>query len=619
MMIKHLVMLFILISFAPWALATPYETVVTASRSDRNLEQIADDLTVITKEELKASNTNSVDDILKNVTGLQSAHQGGLGQTSSIFIRGANAYHTLVLLDGVPLNDPSAPARAFDFANMNLEGIDHIEVLRGPQSILYGSDAVSGVINFITEKGSGPPRIHFDQSFGSYQSTKSLLGLSGSFDKYYYSLSTGLTTTAGFPAADEQLGNSLPSPAAAQSLNARVGGPISSSTNFDFIFRYLDSNLHLDARGGANADDPNYTSRTRQAIHHLQTTTDLFDHFWQIIPSISFVQIDRNDLNSPDLNNPSFSYDDYHAKSQKYSLQNNFYFSNQESLITGIEYLSETSQSLSLLDLKKTDFPLVQNNTNSIFAENIWTSSLFFATAGARYDQYSSFDSATTFKIAPGLKIQNTRIRSAVATGFKTPALYQLYSQFGSPTLKPEQSSSWEIGADQTLDNLILSATFFNSNFRQLIDYDFVHKQYQNITGADSKGIEFESSLSFFDLSKLRLAYTYVDAIDTSTGQRLLRRARNNWQLEYSKSFNDRLSLLWQTNWLSERDDLNPVSFERESLPGYSLTDIAVSFKIQKDFELYSRIDNLFDKIYESVDGFGTARRSVYIGLCGEI
>jgi vitamin B12 transporter len=596
-----------------------YETVVTAARIEQSPEQIADDLSIVNKDILMRAHSDSAIDVLKNINGLQTNNQGGFGQPSSVFIRGANSSHALVLLDGAPLNDPSAPSRAFDFANLSLDEIERIEILRGPESVLYGSDAIGGVIHFITEKPSGPLHFNFDQSFGRYDHIQNKLAVSGAKENLYYSLSTGSNSIKSFPTADEQLGNSLSSPAQAQNLNARVGGRLSDSTQIDFIFRYVDLNVNLDTRGGPSADDPNYVSRTRQAVHRLQTITELYDHFWTVTTQLSYVQIDRNDLNNPDLLNTNFSYDDYHGKIQKYSLLNNLKFSEQENLIFGVESDFESTQAVSLNGSKLTELSIKQNSISSFFAENVWTPSIFFISAGARLDSHSNFGTATTYKIAPGLKFKNTKLRSAFATGFKSPSLYQLYSSFGNPNLLPEQSSNWEIGADQNIANFRLSTTYFNTNYRQLIDYDFTRNQYLNITGADTKGIEAESSFLFNDLSHLKVSYTYLDAINIVTGQSLLRRAHNIWQLEYNKVFDLHFNFLWQSQWISERDDFNPVSFQRETLGGYSLTDVSVGYKFKEKFELYSRIENLFDKIYESIDGFGTARRSVSIGLRGEI
>ncbi len=598
---------------------TPYETIVTAARIDQNPEQIANDVTIVNKELLLQLHTSSAIDILKNINGLQANQQGGPGQPSSVYIRGANSSHSLVLLDGVPLNDPSSPSRGFDFSNLSLEKIERVEILRGPESVLYGSDAMGGVIHFITEKPSGALHLNFDESVGRYDHLQNMIGVSGAKDNLYYSASAGSSSIKSFPTADEQLGNSLMSPASSQNLNTRLGGKISESTQLDFVFRYLDLNMNLDTRGGPGADDPNYVSRTRQAIHRLQTTTDLFEHFWTIISNISYMQIDRNSLNNPDLLNPNFSYDDYHGKTQKYSLQNNLRFSEQESLVIGAEQEFESTQSVSLLGTKLSDFSLKQNSISSAFAENLWTSSAFFISVGVRQDNHSNFGAATNYKVAPGVRFSDTKIRSALATGFKSPSLYQLYSSFGNPNLQPEQSSSWEIGLDQNIGNVQFSTTYFDTNYRQLIDYDFNRNQYLNVAGAETKGLETESIIRLKDSSQLRLSYTYLDALNLASGQSLLRRVRNFWQLEFNKAITPDFHFICQSQWLSERDDVNPISFQREVLGGYSTTDISVGYKLKEKFELYSRIDNLFDKIYESVDGFGTARRSISLGLRGEI
>jgi vitamin B12 transporter len=223
--------------------------VVTATKLETPVSEIASSVTVITAEEIENRQPTSALDVLRTVPGLDVVRQGGLGQQTSVFLRGGNSTHTLVLVDGIEMNDPANPGRSFDFATLGTDNIERIEIVRGPGSTLYGSDAIGGVINIITRKGSGKPTITLSAEGGSFETHQEKLSLSGGNDLWNYSLAASFIESNGISAADERYGNSERDGYDRTSVSSRIG--ITPTTNFDldFFLRYFDSEADLETFG----------------------------------------------------------------------------------------------------------------------------------------------------------------------------------------------------------------------------------------------------------------------------------------------------------------------------------------------------------------------------------
>ncbi|MCP3693016.1 MAG: TonB-dependent receptor, partial [Planctomycetaceae bacterium] len=222
-------------------------TLLTPNRSETDATQVGSSYTVINEAEITRTRQSSVAEVLRGKLGLDVIRSGGSGGATSIFLRGANSQHTKVLMDGIPINDPSHPNRGFDFSSLSADNIDRIEILRGPQSILYGSDALGGVINIITKRGEGPPSIRASGMGGSFGTARTSLSISGGDQASYYSVSGGYSHTDGISAASVLNGNTEPDRHRNGNLSGRFGWNLSENLNVDYVFRYIDRDLEIDS------------------------------------------------------------------------------------------------------------------------------------------------------------------------------------------------------------------------------------------------------------------------------------------------------------------------------------------------------------------------------------
>ncbi len=235
-----------------------YDIVVTATRIETPAKEIASSMTVIKREDLERTKKSTVLEALQEVLGITVIQNGPLGSAASVLLRGANSEHTLVMMDGVELNDPISPSRSYDLAHFSLDNIDRIEILRGPQSTLYGSDALGGVINIITKKGEGKPRFNLSSLGGSYKTFISSAEISGSKDRIHYSLGTSYSRTNGFSAASTfYQGNKEEDGYKNLTFSARFGFHPIDNLDFDIVIRAINTEIDIDNFGGAYGDDPN--------------------------------------------------------------------------------------------------------------------------------------------------------------------------------------------------------------------------------------------------------------------------------------------------------------------------------------------------------------------------
>lgn len=606
------------------------EIVVTASRTQEPLEEVASSVTVITEKEIEGKKVKTVLEVLRDVQGLDISQSGGSGQLTNIFIRGAKSEHTLVMIDGLEMNDPMSPGHSCDLANLTVDNIERIEIVRGPQSTLYGSDAIGGVINIITKKGEGKPKFFISGEGGTYNTLSELAGLSGGTKWVNYSLGISHLYTKGFSAANEKYGNTEKDGYENTSLSARVGFTPMECLDIDFIVRYIDAETDLDTKGGPAGDDPNYVSRLKQLFLRTQGSLLLFKGLWEQKLGFSLSNHDRDYRDDKDAQHPDDSSRGfYDSKMWKVDWQHNLYLHKTNTLTTGIEYEEERGESRYFWESAwgpgESVFPEKRANIKGAYIQDkIVLYESFFATLGIRVDDHSRFGSEITYRIAPAylFKKTGTKIKATYGTGFKAPSLYQLYAPatewgpIGNENLKPEKSKGWDAGIEQYLfqDRLTLGATYFRNDFEDLIDFDW-DKGYINIAKARTKGAEiFVSARPVEDLT-IRASYTYTDTQDKETGQRLLRRPLNKGSLNLNYLFLKKGNVNVDIIYVGKRDDMDPDTYERVKAGDYTLVNLAASYNITKNIQVFSRIDNLFDQDYEEVKGYGTPGFSIFGGI----
>jgi vitamin B12 transporter len=605
-----------------------YHIVVTATRTEQPTLELGSSTTVLTAAELEQSGKETVVEALAAVPGLDVIQYGGAGKTASVFLRGANTEHTLVMIDGVEVNDPMSPGRTFDFAHLSLDNIDRIEIVRGPQSTLYGSDAMGGVINIITKKGEGKPRFFVAAEAGSYNTYRESAGINGGSKSANYALEVSRFDSKGFSASAAKYGNTEKDGYGNTSISARLGFNPVPHLGIDLITRYTDAINDLDNFAGVGGDDPNYTLDFKQFLLAANASLSLLNGKWEQRVGVSYSRTRRNLDNAIDALNPfDSSHGVYKGRILKVDWQHNFYLQRGNTITAGLEYEKESGDSVyrwdSLWGPGESLFPEQSARTTGVYLQdNLKIREIFFMTLGVRFDHHNRFGAETTYRFAPAVVLKSgTKIKATYGTGFKAPSLYQLFAPatawgpVGNQNLEPETSKGWDMGIEQYLfnDRLSFSFTYFQNDFRALIDYDSF-QGYINVAEAETRGYEIFMSAVPVHALTLQASYTYTDAKNKVTGEKLLRRPRHKANLSLNFRFFKKAVANLDILYVGERDDLFPYP-TRTTAEAYTLFNLAASYRLTKNFKIFGRLDNIFNRDYEAVLGYGAPGRSAYIGI----
>ena len=599
------------------------QIVVSATRIPTPLSQLASSVTVITAPEIEARQDRSLPDVLREVPGLSITQTGGAGGQTSIFMRGTNPNHTKVLLDGIDLADPSTPSGAADISKLLAGDIAQVEVLRGPQGALYGSDAVGGVINIITRTGEGPLKLSANAEGGSFDTFNQWGSASGSEGAFHYAATLQHSHAGATPVTPlnllqpgEKRNDDFYDNVTA---TAKLGYDVAENFDLGLVGRYTNS---LGKITGDAFDFNTFTSfpsptQTRietlqyqsRATAHLVLWDGRFDQTLGLAygHTISATQ-------DPD-NGDSRQIGDR----VKLDWQGNVGIADGHTLVLGAETARDALHPGLSFGFPS---PLSQGiTTNAGFAE---VQSDFgngiYNSASIRYDDNSRFGDKTTWRIAPAWVIGDTKLKASVGTGFKAPALQQLYGTFGgNVSLKPETSFGYDVGVEQNFLGGALTGgvTWFRNDVKNLIVSGPAPAfQLLNIGRARTDGVEAELNWKAMDVLNVRASYTYTDALDTATHLALLRRPRHQASLGADWQATDDLSLDATLLYVGPQIDGNrDFSIPRLKMPDHVTLDLAASYRLTETWSVFGRIENATDTNYQSPDGFLRPGIGAYGGI----
>jgi len=609
-----------------------HEIVVTATRLETPRREVASAMTVIPVETLLRTGKLTLAEALADVPGLAALQYGGTGGTVSVSIRGANSEHTLVLLDGVELNDPINPSRSADLAHITLDQVERVEVLRGPQGPLYGSDALGGVINIITRKGEGRPRFNFAASGGSLRTVTGGLGVGGASGRVSFSAGLSYHGTEGVSAADSALdGNSERDGYRNLGFSGRADVDLGRGADASFLVRATRDRVELDNFGGPFGDDPNSRQDYGFVLVHGQVRSRLLGNRWEPRWSFSVVRAVRDHENPADGLHP---FDSETGRFESLSLKaewlNHVYLHPSQTLTVGAELEAERGrsdyESQSAWGPSLSRFPNTRAATAAVYVQDQWRlAGRLFITAGLRLDRHDRAGSAFTYRLAPALSIPETGtiLRATYGTGFKAPSLYQLYAPgtawgpIGNASLEPERAAGWDAGVEQDVlgGALVLSAGYFRNTFRNLVTFDFV-RGYINVGRARTEGVELGLEARPADGLSASLSYTRQKARDEDTGLALLRRPRSKLAAELAgrvSAFEATLTILRMGP--SEDRDFSAFPYPQVTLAPYTLLNAAFNLRLGGGLEGIARFDNILDARYASVWGYGRPRFTASVGV----
>jgi len=598
--------------------------IVSATQIATPAEQIGSSVSVLTADDIERNQWRTLPDALRALPGVQVEQAGGPGSAASVFVWGTNANHTKIIIDGVDASDPSSPNGAFDFSQILLSDVARIEVLRGPQSGLYGSDAIGGVILIETKKGDGEAHVTGSLEGGSFGTFNQNAALSGSGRGLEYAFNVGHFRSTDTPVTpldllppgqirNDNLYDNL-------TLSSRLGLDLSDQFGLGLVARYTRSTLDF-----TGPDDLHFTvpaaDPSNQIDQQLYTRGEarwtLFDGAFENRFGLAYTDDWTRQFDGTAFKIPAspLSYDIGHRV--KGDWRGKYTIAPEEILLFGAE--AEMDQIVAS--------PITAQNGNQAgFVE--WQGKIvdrLYASASLRYDHNDAFGSAVTWHVAPIYTIDatGTQVKASAGTGFKAPTLNQLFVSYpafnftANPNLQPERSLGYDVGFEQPVANnrFRFGATYFHNDIRDLIDYNDTFTTLINIGRATIDGGESFASFAVTPQFDLRADYTYTVTSDDQTGQELLRRPRNKASLTGTWRPLDKLTLAASVIYVGSRLDVNYSGTADVRTPPYTLVNLDASYQLTRTIALFARVENLLNEHYEDVVGFLRPGLGVYGGV----
>jgi vitamin B12 transporter len=592
------------------------EVVVVASRSPKRLSEIGKVVRVITAETISRSQGRTLPELLNNVAGLTIGGNGGnAADVKAVYLRGASAANTLILIDGIPVNDASEISGEYNISSIPIENIDRIEILKGGNSTLYGSDAVAGVINVITRKGTGKLAANLLATGGSYGTYKQVLGLSGQIEKTSITFNASNLDSDNFSSA---------APANAESGFDKDGFHQKSmilnlghqlSDRFQLRGNFQANNNSADLDNGAFSDAKDYTYNKSSYLAGIGGKIDFNK-------AVLNFNLSQNNLKNKYNNQGSVTNnagDITHLESNL-----NYTFNNFIDIASGVSFRNLSTDQRNPFSSRL----FADNNIKSLFSSLFVRSKMGFqAEIGGRFNDHSEYGTNFTYTLNPSYLIAGRyKLYANFSSAYRVPSLYQLFSEFGNLALRPETSVTYETGFDLNFSqDFNLSLSYFKRDIENVIDFGQVSAGkfgYINQNRQNDIGYEVELSYKPISLLNLNAFYAYVDGEVTtpvSTSFNLFRRPKNSYGLNAGLDISKSLSFNLIYKFTGDRRDryFDGKTFKvvEADLGSFNILDVYLQFKASSKLTLFTDIKNILDEDYVELAGYQTRGLNYNAGL----
>lgn len=565
--------------------------VVTATKTEQSLKDVTSDITIITGEELEEQHLTTVAEALNLVPGISTVSNGGLGKSTSVYLRGFDSKRVLVLIDGVRYNDISDSINGASFEHLMINNIEQIEVIKGAQSGIWGSEASAGVINIITKKAKAGTTLNAHLGYGSFVTKKYGASIAHKTGKFDIQAGVNTLTTNGFTsyaARNIDIKNYENDAYRNTTANVKAGYNFDDANRLSVAHTDIDSYIEYD----------NTSSDSRTATYTKKEKLSQISYENQTGIATTKAHANRSTFRRDYSNNSK-----YYGAVNEYDLTSEITYAKNDFILVGGDYKS--FEHLNAFNKKFTDRALFVTNSNTFNDRLVLTESL-------RSDHYDTFDDKTTGKI--GLKYnfdKDIYLSSNYGTGYNVPTLSQLYSPTsGNIGLTPEDTQSYDLSFGYNG----LEITYFYNRVNQMIEY--YSGQYRNIDGISTlKGVEVSYKKEIVDDTLLSLNYNRLSAKDKD-GFDLARRAKENLKFGvdyygiekfhfgvFGEYIGERVEYTYGTHTVSARTG------------GYTVANAAINYDLSKTVRIYGKIDNITDRYYQSINNYATSPRAYYGGV----
>ncbi len=585
------------------------EMVVTATGRDTPVSSLGHAITLVSRRDIARHGWTTLPQALRHIPGVHLSQSGAPGAPVSVFIRGTRSQHALVMIDGVRVNDPSRATRSANLADIDLDDVERIEIVRGPQSGLYGADALSGVINIITRRADQRPAISAEA--GSYETYRVAGNIGGRTGMVEYAASAAYLDSKGFSSASDRYeGNSERDGFSTFNASARLGLKPAEALSIELAGRYINSENEYDLGAGPFADSPVNVAKTESLSAHGGLSYAKPDGIWSQTLSFDYAVFDREFQST--WGQSTFDGDNWEAE-----WRHDVAVVDAHTLSLGAVYADESAQS--------DDFSEVTADTISAYVQDECLYGPFNAVASVRYDDHEQFGDEVTYRVAPAIAIEQTqsRIKGSLGTGFKAPSLYQLYApasawgHIGNANLKPEEMLAWDVGLEQVIvpERLSVEVVWFQNAIDNLIEFA---AGYENVAEAESRGIEAGAQITPVKGVTVSATYTYTDAENKTTGAKLIRIPEHRATLDIAWAATEELALnvaLLHVGECNDRYfDQSMFTSVDAKTDAYTIANVSASYDVTEDVTVFGRLENITDTDYEEAYGYGTPGISGYGG-----